>query len=287
PPADASEHQLVYGRTVTSDAHAALGIPEIQGRRFEDTDAEGAEPVVIINESAAETLYPGENPVGRQLAVDLGEEARFKIVGVVGDIVMNGLSSDRPMAMYFPYGQRASSGMRLVVHTRGEPTAVVAQLREILQRLDPDIPLAHVASMEEVIQRSTSFERTIVGAVGLFAAVALFMAALGLYGVLAYHVQQRTHEIGIRVALGARAEHILRMVVGQGFLLVGIGLAIGIAAAFGGARLIRDLLFGIGAADPATFGAVVLFFSLVALIACLLPAWRAWKVDPVVAFRAE
>lgn len=287
PPADAAENQLVYGRTVTASLHAALGVPELRGRRFAETDTEAAEPVVIISESAARTLYPDVDPIGRELVVDEGEEARYRIVGVVGDIVMDGLDRDRPMAMYFPYAQRAGSGMRLVLRTRGEPTAVVGQLREILRRLDPDIPLAHVASMEEVIHRSTSFDRTIVSAAGLFAAVALFMAALGLYGVLAYHVQRRTHEIGIRMALGARVAHILGMVVGQGFALVGLGLAIGVVAAFGIARLIRDLLFGVEAADPVTFAVVVAFFSLVALLACLLPAWRAWRVDPVTAFRTE
>ena len=141
--------------------------------------------------------------------------------------------------------------------------------------------------MEEVLSRSTSFQRTVAGAVGIFALVALLLAALGLYGVLAYQVTQRTHEIGIRVALGARAEHILRMVMGQGFTLVGVGLAIGVVAALGGARVLRGRLYEVGVSDPVTFVSVVLFFSLVALVACLLPSWRAWRVDPVVAFRAE
>jgi putative ABC transport system permease protein len=177
--------------------------------------------------------------------------------------------------------------MRLAVHTAGAPTAIVGQLREVLRGLDPDIPLAGVQTMEEVLSSSTSFQRTVAGAVGIFALVALLLAALGLYGVLAYQVTQRTHEIGIRVALGARAEHILRMVMGHGFALVSVGLAIGIVGALGGARAIRGRLYQVGASDPVTFVSVVLFFSLVALVACLLPSWRAWRVDPAVAFRAE
>jgi putative ABC transport system permease protein len=245
-------------------------------------------PVVVINETMAATLYPGQQPLGRQLAVDMGEEAPvLEIVGVVGDVRISSLASEAQMVMYFPYRQYQVSSMRLAVHTTGPPTAIVNQLREALRRLDPDVPLAGVFTMDEVVSRSMSFQRTVTGAVGLFAAVALFLAALGLYGVLAYFVVQRTHEIGLRVALGARAADILGMVLSRGFALVGLGLAIGVVAALGGARLIRQFLFEVGASDIATFAGVVLFFATVALAACLLPAWRAWRVDPVVAFRTE
>jgi putative ABC transport system permease protein len=191
------------------------------------------------------------------------------------------------MTMYFSHPQRRSSVMRIAVHTAGGAGTIVGQLREVLRGLDPDIPLAGVETMEAVLDRSTSFQRTVAGAVGIFAFAALLLAALGLYGVLAYQVTQRTHEIGIRVALGARAEHILRMVVGHGFTLVGIGLVLGVAGGVAGARAIRGRLYEVGATDPVTFGGVVLFFSLVALVACLLPSWKAWRVDPVVAFRVE
>ncbi len=288
PPADASEQRLAYGRVVMPGYYEAIGIPIHAGRDFTRTDADGSLPVVVINETMAATLYPGQQPLGRQLAVDMGEEAPvFEIVGVVGDVRISSLASDAQMVMYFPYRQYQVSSMRLAVHTTGPPTAIVNQLREALRRLDPDIPLAGVFTMDEVVSRSMSFQRTVTGAVGLFAAVALFLAALGLYGVLAYFVVQRTHEIGLRVALGARAADILGMVLGRGFSLVGLGLAIGVVAALGGARLIRQFLFEVGASDIATFAGVVLFFATVVLAACLLPAWRAWRVDPVVAFRTE
>lgn len=288
PPADASQQQAAYQRIVLPGYFDAMDIPIVAGRDVADTDAEGAVPVVLINETMARTLYPNQEPLGRQLEVDQGDDTgRFEIIGVVGDVQIFSLASEPQMAMYFSHRQRRSSVMRIAVHTTGGPTTIVGQLRETLGSLDPDIPLAGAGSMEEVLSRSTSFQRTVAGAVGLFALVALLLAALGLYGVLAYQVTQRTHEIGIRVALGARAEHILRMVMGHGFALVGVGLALGVVGALGSARAIRGRLYEVGASDPLTFVGVVLFFSLVALVACLLPSWKAWRVDPVVAFRAE
>ncbi len=288
PPADASQQQAAYQRIVMPGYFDAMDIPIVAGRDVADTDAEGAVSVVLINETMAETLYPDQNPLGRVLEVDQGDDTgRFEIIGVVGDVSIFSLDGGPQMTMYFSYRQRRSSVMRIAVHTAGGPGTIVGQLREILRGLDPDIPLAGAETMDEVLSRSTSFQRTVAGAVGVFALVALLLAALGLYGVLAYQVTQRTHEIGIRVALGARAEHILRMVMGHGFALVGVGLAIGVVGALAAARAIRGRLFEVGASDPFTFVSVVLFFSLVALVACLLPSWRAWRVDPVVAFRAE
>jgi putative ABC transport system permease protein len=288
PPADASQVRAAYQRIVMPGYFDAMDIPIVAGRDVAETDADGAVPVVLINETMAQALYLDQEPLGRQLDVDQGDgTGHFEIIGVVGDVQIYSLDSEPQMVMYFSYRQRQSSVMRIAVHTAGGPTAIVGQLREVLGGLDSDIPLAGVRTMEEVLSRSTSFQRTVAGAVGIFALVALLLAALGLYGVLAYQVTQRTHEIGIRVALGARAEHILRMVMGHGFTLVGVGLAIGVVAALGGARVLRGRLYEVGASDPVTFVSVVLFFSLVALVACLLPSWRAWRVDPVVAFRAE
>jgi putative ABC transport system permease protein len=288
PPSDASQLQAAYQRIVMPGYFDAMDIPVVAGRDVADTDADGAVPVVLINETMARILYPEAEPLGRELEVDQGDDTgRFEIIGVVGDVQIFSLAHEAQMVMYFSHRQRQSSVMRIAVHTTGGPTTIVGQLRETLGRLDPDIPLAGVGTMEEVLSRSTSFQRTVAGAVGIFALVALLLAALGLYGVLAYQVTQRAHEIGIRVALGARAEHILRMVMGHGFSLVGVGLAIGVVGALGGARVIRGRLYEVGASDPVTFVSVVLFFSLVALVACLLPSWRAWRVDPVVAFRAE
>jgi predicted permease len=288
PPADVSDQWAPYQRIVMPGYFEAMDIPILAGRDVAETDADGAVPVALINETTARTLYPDQNPLGRQLEVDQGDDTGlFEVIGVVGDVQIFSLAAEPQLVMYFSHRQRQSSVMRLAVHTAGVPTAIVGQLREVLRGLDPDIPFAGVQTMEDVLSSSTSFQRTVAGAVGIFALVALLLAALGLYGVLAYQVTQRTHEIGIRVALGARAEHILRMVMGHGFVLVGVGLAIGVVGALGGARAIRGRLYEVGASDPVTFLSVVLFFSLVALVACLLPSWRAWRVDPVVAFRAE
>ncbi len=243
---------------------------------------------MLISETMAQTLYPEQEPLGRELLVDEGDEAgRYEIIGVVGDVAIYSLGAGPQMTMYFSHPQRRSSVMRIAVHTAGGAGTIVGQLRETLRGMDPNIPLAGVGTMGEVLDRSTSFRRTVAGAVGIFALAALLLAALGLYGVLAYQVTQRTHEIGIRVALGARAEHILRMVLGHGFALVGIGLALGVVGAFAASRAIRGRLYEVGATDPVTFVGVVLFFAVVALFACLLPSWKAWRVDPVVAFRAE
>jgi putative ABC transport system permease protein len=288
PPADASQVRAAYQRNVMPGYFDAMDIPILAGRDVSETDGQGAVQVVLISETMAETLYPEQESLGRELLVDEGDEAgRYEIIGVVGDVAIYSLGAGPQMTMYFSHAQRRSSVMRLAVHTVGGAGAIVGQLRETLRGMDPNIPLAGVRTMDEVLDGSTSFRRTVAGAVGIFALAALLLAALGLYGVLAYQVTQRTHEIGIRVALGARAEHILRMVLGHGFTLVGIGLALGVVGGVVGARAIRGRLYEVGATDPATFVSVVLFFSFVALLACLLPSWKAWRVDPAVAFRVE
>jgi putative ABC transport system permease protein len=175
----------------------------------------------------------------------------------------------------------------LAVRTAGPPTALVPSLRRALAELDPDIPLAGVSTMDDVLSESVSFTRTVMAALVAFAAVAVFLAVVGLYGVLAYFVSRRTHEIGVRVALGAGVREVLGLVLTRGLIMVGLGLALGIAGALLGGRLVADLLFQVQASDPPTLVAVALLFTLVAAAACLVPAWRAWRVDPVEAFRAE
>jgi predicted permease len=288
PPADGSQVRAAYQRNILPGYFEAMDIPILAGRDVADTDGQGAVQVVLISQTMAQTLYPEQEPLGRELLVDEGDEAgRYEIIGVVGDVAIYSLGAGPQMTMYFSHAQRRSSVMRIAVHTAGGAGTIVGPLRETLSGMDPNIPLAGVGTMGEVLDSSTSFRRTVAGAVGIFALAALLLAALGLYGVLAYQVTQRTHEIGIRVALGARAEHILRMVLGHGFTLVGIGLAFGVVGAFAAARAIRGRLYEVGATDPVTFVSVVLFFAIVALFSCLLPSWKAWRVDPVVAFRAE
>jgi len=288
PPADASEVRLAYQRIIKPGYFETMGIPILRGRDVRPTDVTGSPPVAVISESMT-SLFPDQDPLGQTLAMDLGgdDPALLEIVGIVGNIRPSGLAQTDNWIVYFSYGQRPANDMRLAVRTAGPPSALIRPLRSILAEMDPDIPLADARSMEEILSGSVSFTRTVMGALAAFAAVALFLAAIGLYGVLAYYVSRRTHEIGVRVALGAGAWEILRMVLGRGLVMVALGLALGIGGALAGGRLVQELLFQVEAADPATFAAVSGFFALVALAACLIPAWRAWRVDPVVAFRAE
>ncbi|NIR42456.1 MAG: ABC transporter permease [Gemmatimonadetes bacterium] len=288
PPADASEWRLAYQRTVMPGYFETMGVPIRAGRDFDSSDGPGAPPVVIINGTMAETLFPNQNPLGRQVANDEGDEVGYyEVVGVVGDVQVSRLGGEIEMVMYFPYAQRPFLDMRLAVRAAGSSLAIAGPLRSIVRQLDPDVPLADLATMDEVLSRSVSFTRTVTTALSLFAAVAILLAALGLYGLLAFFVTQRSHEIGVRIALGATARSVLRLVMRRGAVLVGAGLLLGIIAAFGATRLVQEQLYEVNATDPATFISVSLFFVLVALSACLIPAWRACRVDPVEAFRAE
>ena len=288
PPADASEWRLAYQRTVTSGYFETMGIPMRGGRDFMTTDTREAPQVLIINETMAETLFPGLDPLGRQVAIDQGEEpGYYEVVGVVGDVQISELGSGFEMAMYSPYAQRPYFNMRLAVRATDSSIGIAGPVRAIVRELDPDVPLAGLATMDEILSRSVAFTRTVTAALGLFAGVAILLAALGLYGVLAFFVAQRSHEIGVRIALGASAPTVLKLVMSRGVALVGLGLIIGIVAAFGATRLLQEMLFQVNAVDPVTFIGVSLFFVLVALAACLIPAWRASRVDPVVAFRVE
>jgi putative ABC transport system permease protein len=287
PPADASEWRLSYARSVMPGYFEAMRIPMQAGRDVQASDA-GGPPVMVISETMARTIFPDESPLGRQVAIDTGDEpAVFEVVGVVGDVQVSSLSGDIEMVMYIPYVQWPDVTLRLAVRTAGDPRSIVGPLRATLREMDPDIPLAGVATMDEVLSRSVSFTRTVMSALGLFAGVALFLAALGLYGVLAFYVAQRNREIGIRMAMGATGRDVFKMVLSRGFALVGLGLIVGIGAAIAAGRLIRNLLFEVEATDPVTLLSISLFFILVALLACLIPAWRAWRIDPVVTLRSE
>lgn len=288
PPANASEVNLAYIRIVKPGYFETLGIPILRGRDVRATDTENAAPVIIIDSTMAAALFPNQNPIGRQVVVDAGEPRPVhEVVGVVGNVHPSSLAGGPEWTMYFPYGQGAEHTMRLAVRTAGPPTALVPSLRRALAELDPDVPLAGVASMDEVLTESVSFTRTVMAALAAFAAVAVFLAIVGLYGVLAYYVSRRTHEIGVRVALGAGVREVLGLVLSRGLIMVGLGLALGSTGALLGGRLVADLLFRVEAGDPPTLVAVTLLFTLVAVAACLVPAWRAWRVDPVEAFRAE
>ncbi|HZS07632.1 MAG TPA: ABC transporter permease [Blastocatellia bacterium] len=284
---------LAEEMTISPDYFRALGVPLLRGRFFTDADREGAPQVMIINEAMARRYFPNEDPVGRRLQTgDPNPNSPWEtIVGVVGNVKYTGLDAEETPTMYVPYTTPGwvswSRTMYLVVRTTGEPLALAPLVRREVQALDRDLPVADLRAMEQVIYQSITEPRFRTLLTGLFAAVALLLATVGIYGVISYVVAERTHEIGIRMALGARGPDVLRLVVGQGMKLALSGVAIGLAASFLLTRLMKGLLFGVSAADPVTFITVALLLAIIALLACWIPARRATRVDPLVALRYE
>lgn len=289
PPSSNTQVDWAYQRIVMPGYFETMGIPLAEGRDFGATDVAGSPRVIIINQTAADTLFLGESALGRQVAVDVGgdQPLLLEVVGVVRDHHLTSLRSPVRLSMFFPYDQRRALTMRLAVRTRGEPGNLIRPIQERLWALDRNIPLSNAESMVDGMASSVSGSRSMATMLGMFAGVALFLSALGLYGVLAYLVTSKVHEIGIRVALGASRKRVMQLVLNQGMFLVGVGLVLGIGGAIGLTRLLEDLLFQTTTTDPATFAGVGVFFTAIALLACLIPAWRALRVDPMVAFRAE
>ena len=287
--------------TVSPGYFEVFKIAARKGRTFDDRDTAGAQPVVIINEAMAKEFWPEGNPIGERLTIGRGVMGEFaaepdrQIVGVVSDVRDGGLDADPRPAMYIPQGQVPDAvnalnvritPMAWVVRTRVAVTAMAAPIQEQL-RIATGLPVARVRSMDEVVSRSVSRERFNMLVMTIFGASALLLAAIGIYGLMSYAVEQRTQEIGIRLALGARVGDVRRMIVVQGMRLALIGVAVGIAAAFGLARFISSFLFGVGAWDPLVFVAIPVLLTMVALFAVWRPAARASRVDPMSALRYE
>ncbi len=279
-------------RRVTPDYFRVMRIPVSKGRAFTEHDTESAPFVVIINESFAKKFFPGEEPLGRSLII--GADAQNpnppprEIVGVVGDVHHEGLDAEAGPEYYIPFDQSPQRYMSMVVRSKTEgASGVAANVRNAIKELDREQFAPELKPMEELLSGSIAVRRFNMLLLGIFACVALLLAAVGIYGVMAYSVAQRTHEIGIRMALGAQGRDILRMVVGQGMALTFVGVVIGLAASFALTRFISGLLFGVKATDPLTFASVALILMGVALLANLIPARRATRVDPMVALRYE
>jgi len=283
PPAVA---QLLIG----GDYFDALGVTLLRGRDFSEADADGAPGVVIINETMAATLFPNEDPIGRRLQLgDPDPESPWvTIVGVAADVKYTGLDRTPEPTMYTPYDQNLWwPTMYLVLRSSVDPAGLTQAVRAQVAALDPLLPVARVRTMNELLGQSVAEPRFRTTLLAIFAAVALLLATVGIYGVLSYSVGQRTQEIGIRMALGAQGRDVLTLVLRQGITLAGLGLAIGLAAAASLSRVLASLLFGVGPMDLATFGAVALVMLAAALLACYVPARRATRVDPLVALRTE
>jgi predicted permease len=282
---------------VNPDYHRAMRIPVIRGRSFTEQDNEHAPQVALIDASLARKFFPNEDPIGKRINIGL-IEVQPEIVGVVGHVQHWGLGAREHESLeaqvYLPVWQipdrfwpLLANGGQYVARTAGSPVGLATSIRQGVEKLDASMVLYDVRPMEEIVARSISTQRLTMFLLSVFSGLALVLSAIGIYGVISYLTSQRTHEIGVRVALGASGEDVLRMVLGQGMRMTLIGVGIGIAAAFGLTRLITQLIYGVGATDPLTFAGVAILLSGVALCACYIPARRAMRVDPIVALRYE
>ena len=287
PRAAAGEEPGADIRVVGGDYHRAMGIPLLAGRAFDARETESSPDVVLVNEALARRDYPGENPVGKRITVEWYDTLRAEIVGVVGSVRETGPAADPAPAIYIPYAKRPDDVFHLVARTTGDPEALAGAVREMVRSVDPNQPVTEIRTLEQVAGEAVARPRLYLLLLGGFAALALLLAAIGLYGVIAYSVTQRRPEIGVRVALGASRADVLRLIVGQGMRLTAAGLVAGLVGALALTRLMESLLFGVDATDPLTLAATAILLAGVALAATWLPARRAAGTDPMTALRAE
>jgi putative ABC transport system permease protein len=285
------ENVTVDYQVITPGYFQTMEIPLERGRSFTDRDTEGAPRVAIINEIMARKYFPGEDPLGKRIAFGdpTKEDAWRTIVGISGNVRHQSTSEPAFPGAYTPSAQDRESWPRvaLVVRTSGDPSGLAAAVRREMMAIDPGQPISNMQTMEQLMASSIKRPRFIMMLLGLLASIALALALVGIYGLMSYSITERTHEIGIRMALGAQARDVLRMVVGQGLKLIVIGIALGLTGAFALTRIMRSLLYGVSAIDPVTFAGVSLLLSVIALLACYIPARRATRVDPMEALRYE
>jgi len=275
-------------QVASADYFRTLRIPVVAGRALLPSDGEGGPRVAVVNQAMARQFFPGEDPVGRRITFDDPEAGDWlTIVGVVGDVRHFALDRPARPEAYLPFRQDPWPFVTFVLRTAGDPMVLAEAARRAVLEVDPDQPVSNLKPMTDYLAQSVAQRRFVMLLIGIFAGLAALLAALGLYGVIAYSVYQRTHEIGIRMALGAGKRMVLGDVLGRGMTLAGLGVAIGVVAAFAASRLVASQLYGVGAADPATYVGVSLLLGGVALLASLLPARRAARVEPMVALREQ
>jgi len=295
---DVEEHPMAAGQqpiaevnVVTPDYFRTMRVPIRRGRAFTDRDDRNATPVAIVSENFAKQYFPGEDPIGKRItpngSVDPGKPPVREIVGVVADMHLISLRLAPKPQIYIPHQQFAIQSVSIFVRSQMSESALMSSLRRAVNEIDKDVPVYRIRTLPDYLSKSIAQPRLNAMLVGLFALIALLLAAAGIFGVMSYSVTQRTQEIGIRLALGAQRYDVLRLIIVQGMRFVGAGLLLGLIGVFASTRLLQSLLFGIGATDLPTLLGVAAILSGVALIACLLPALRASRVDPVIALRAQ
>jgi len=284
PPVAPGEEFDADFRRINENYFNALRIPLLRGRNFTEQEVRQGDKLTVVSQQLVDIVFPNEDPLGKRLVSAMGGQA-FEIIGVVGDLRHRSLEGNPFPTMYFP--TLASGRTNLVIRTHGDPMSIVGAVRKEVQAIDPDQPIAAVRPMTEWVESSVAAPRYRTTLLALFAALAMVLAATGIYGVMSYSVAQRTHEIGVRMALGARRADVLKLVVRQGMLLTIVGVIVGVGGAFALTRVMSSLMFGVTTKDPITFIAVAVLLVAVAFIACFVPARRATKVDPLVALRYE
>jgi predicted permease len=280
---------VIY-RAVGPGYFSTMGIPMIRGRDFTDQDKVDSKSVVVISEKTAQHYWPGQDPIGKRLkpGATTSNAPWREVIGVVKDVRQNDFIAQPKMQMYFTYRQlKDLAANALVVRTSVEPMSLASSIRNAIWAVDKDQPVANIDTMDHIVSEAIARQRFSMLLLGIFAGLALVLAAVGIYGVMSYSVAQRTHEIGIRMALGARRADVLQMTVKQGLKLVGAGMMLGLVAAFLLTRVLASLLYGISATDPITFVGISLVLLAVAILASYIPALRATKVDPIIALRAQ
>jgi putative ABC transport system permease protein len=280
------QQPVAWVSSVSPGYFRTMGMRLIAGREFTDRDNENAPKVAIISETTARRHFLNENPIGKRIGNGRPDGWR-EIVGVTADVKHFGLNQDARASMFFPDRQQLSRRMFIVVRTAADPSSLSPALRVVVAEMDKSLAVSNIIPMEEISSQSIGQERFTLLLLGLFSAFALLLAVAGIYGVMSYAVAQRTHEIGVRVAMGAQTGAILKLVVGRGMKLVAGGVALGLAASLSLTRLMAKMLFGVSAGDPPTFIVTTLLLTFVALLACWIPARRATKVDPMTALRFE
>ncbi len=278
---------FIQHRVATPGYFQAIGTALRRGRLFTAQDDAQAAPVVLVNETMARRFFPNREPIGERLK--FGERARdtLEIIGVVADVKNDDLEEQADPAVYVPYAQQPWSTMNLIVQAQQDPAQLAAAVRGAVREMDRHLPVSHVKPLRQMIDERASAKRVLTWTMGVFAGIALLLAALGIYAVMSYAVSQRTHEIGIRLALGARQRDILRLVIRQGLRLTLLGVGIGLVGASAFTRALAFFLYGVTGNDPATFAGVTFVLGGAALLACWLPARRATKVDPMIALRCD